>query len=132
MTEPVNLKQLSGDIVADQAARYAAARRVADEEGIRIKHFRPLVLDTPEGDAFLHQGGITVAYRKLSTDSFIEVSTALCSHHDTYNRKVGTLLAVEQFANLRRIRVPVFDLTPEEAVDSLFGSHLTFVAETLH
>jgi hypothetical protein len=132
MTESVNPKLSSGDIVENQAARYAEARRVADDEGIRIKHFRPLVLGSPEGDTFLHNGGITVAYRKLSTDSFIEVSTALCSHHDTYNRKVGTLLAVEQFANHRRIRVPVFDLTPEEAVDSLFENHLTFVEETVH
>jgi hypothetical protein len=131
MNESVNLKQLSGDIVENQAERYAAARRVMEEDGIRIKHFRPRVVGSPEGDEMLHNGGLTVAYRQLNTDSFVEVSTALCSHHDTYNRKVGTLIAVEQFANHRRIRVPALDLTPEEAVDSVFENHLTFV-ETIH
>jgi hypothetical protein len=131
MTESVNLKQLSGDIVENQAERYAAARRVMEEDGIKIKHFRPYVVGSHDDETMLHNGGITVAYRQLKTDSFVEMSTALCSHNDTYNRKVGTLIAVEQFANHRRIRVPALDLTPEETVDSLFEDHLTFV-ESIH
>jgi hypothetical protein len=131
MTESVNLKQLSGDIVENQAERYAAARRVMEEDGIKIKHFRPRVVGSHDDETMLHNGGLTVAYRQLKTDSFVEVSTALCSHNDTYNRKVGTLIAVEQFANHRRIRVPALDLTPEETVDSLFEDHLTFV-ESIH
>jgi len=117
----------------DEAARYTSARRAIEEEGITVKHFRLHVLtppahlhDTPHLVAS-HTGGITVAYRQLKTDSFIEVATALCSDRDIYDRKIGTTLAVEQFMNLRRIRVPSFGADPAAAIEQLFRGYTTFI-----
>ena len=107
------------------AKRYLAARRVIDETGLQIKHFRPRFL-TDAGVMVFHKGGITVAYRQLPTDSFIELATAVCSPRDIYHRKVGTSLAVEQFANMHRIRVPVYGLQPHEVVERLFREYTTF------
>ncbi|MBU9199836.1 hypothetical protein KTD31_00285 [Burkholderia multivorans] len=119
-------KKLSrGEIIENQAARYEAAKRVIEDEGIRIKHFR---LKVGAGGEFFgaHKGGITVAYRQLRTDTFVELSTALCSINDVYNRKVGTVVAVEQFANLHRIRLPLFGADVDEVVEALFEGYTTF------
>ncbi len=126
MIEAQTAKLPHGDIIENQAERYTAARRVMEEEGISVKHFRLHVLG-PVQDVAMHKGGVTVAYRQLRTASFVEVATALCSDHDVYNRKVGTALAVEQFVNMRRIRVPAFGLSPAEVVESLFRGHTTFI-----
>ncbi|HDR9103466.1 TPA: hypothetical protein QDB04_000186 [Burkholderia vietnamiensis] len=114
-----------GDIIENQAARYEAAKRIIEEEGIRIKHFR---LKVGADGLFYgsHMGGITVAYRQLRTDTFVELSTALCSINDVYNRKVGTVVAVEQFVNLHRIRLPLFGANVDEVVESLFEDYTTF------
>lgn len=127
MIEAAPKKLPHGDIIENQAARYEAARRVLEEEGISIKHFR-LSCITPHGEVGSHTGGITVAYRQLNTDSFVEISTAICSKHDIYNRKVGTILAVEQFMNMRRIRVPAFGGAPSDVVEALFRDYTTFVS----
>ncbi|KWA83916.1 hypothetical protein WL29_21355 [Burkholderia ubonensis] len=128
MTEVSAPKLPHGDIIENQAARYEAARRVMQDEGIIIKHMRPTLVDV-FGEYALHQGGITVAFRQLREDSFVEISTAMCSMKDVYNRKVGTTLAVEQFMNHRRIRVPAFCLEPAEVVESLFRGHLTLIED---
>lgn len=107
------------------AERYLAARRVIADSGLQIKHFRPRMV-TATGVMVSHLGGITVAYRQLPTDSFIELSTAVCSSRDNYHRKVGTSLAVEQFDNMHRIRVPVYGLPPHEVVERLFREYTTF------
>ncbi|KVP65580.1 hypothetical protein WJ96_04220 [Burkholderia ubonensis] len=125
MTQETAPKLLHGDIIENQAARYEAARRVMQDEGIIVKHIRPHIVGDFGGVA-LHNGGITVAFRQLPTDSFVEISTAMCSQKEIYNRKVGTALAVEQFANHRRIRVPALGLPPAQVVESLFRGHLTF------
>jgi hypothetical protein len=117
-----------GATLENQAERYAAARRVLAEDGITIQHFR-LETDGPDGVFGLHHGGMTVAYRQLETDSFVEVATAICSDRDVYDRKVGTILAVEQFDNMRRIRIPLFGAKPADAVEHLFRGYLTFVDE---
>ncbi|KVP16823.1 hypothetical protein [Burkholderia ubonensis] len=128
MTQTTAPKLPRGDIIENQAERYDAARRVMQDEGITVKHIRPSIVDDFGGVA-LHNGGITVAFRQLPTDSFVEISTAMCSQKEIYNRKVGTALAVEQFMNHRRIRVPAFGLHPAEVVESLFRDHLTFVQQ---
>jgi hypothetical protein len=115
-----------GAVLENQAARYQAARRVIAEDGIKILHMR-LHAVVPEGIVASHTGGLTVAYRQLETDSFVEIATAICSEKDVYDRKVGTILAVEQFDNQRRIRVPLFGAHPTEAIEHLFGAYLTFV-----
>ncbi len=126
MIQQATQKLPHGDIIENQAARYQAARAVIETEGVRIKHYRMAVL-TEVGPVGLHNGGITVAFRQLRTDSFVEIATSLCSRHDLYNRKVGTALAVEQFMNMHRIRVPVFGATAEQAVDALFQGYTLLV-----
>jgi hypothetical protein len=121
-------KVARGATLENQAARYQAARRVIAEDGITIQHLR-LHAILPEGVVASHTGGITVAYRKLETDSFVEIATAICSEKDVYDRKVGTILAVEQFDNQRRIRVPLFGAHPTDAIEHLFRGYLTFVDE---
>ena len=102
--------------------------RVIAEDGITIQHMR-LEYDTLSGIEVQHTGGMTVAYRQLEGDSFVEIATAICSEKDVYDRKVGTILAVEQFDNLRRIRVPLFGAHPADAIEHLFRDYLTFVEE---
>ena len=107
------------------AARYQAARQFIEESGVHIKHFRPRLV-TDYGVVGSHNGGLTVAYRQLPSDSFVEIATTICSPRDGYHRKVGTALAVEQFANLHRIRVPAYGLPAHEVVENLFREHTTF------
>lgn len=115
-----------GTVLDNQAERYEAARRVLKEEGITIQHFR-LQTIAPEGFLASHTGGITVAFRQLNTDSFVEVATSLCSEKDVYDRKVGTILATEQFANMRRIRIPLFGAHPADAIEHMFRGYTTFI-----
>lgn len=118
-------KVVNAAALENQAARYQAARRVIDESGIKIVHMR-LRAVLPEGIVGSHHGGMTIAYRQLETDSFIEIATAICSEKDLYDRKVGTILAVEQFDNQRRVRIPLFRAHPVDAIERLFGNYLTF------
>jgi hypothetical protein len=121
-------KVARGAVLENQAARYQAARRVISEDGIIIQHMR-LQYAGPGGLEYGHNGGMTVAYRQLESDSFVEIATALCSDKDVYDRKVGTILAVEQFDNQRRIRVPLFGAHPADAIEHLFRGYLTFIDE---
>lgn len=117
----------------DEAARYGAARRAMEEQGIHIKHFRLSLIVPPAcphqgpGVVESQRGGITVAYRHVKNESFVEVATAICSDRDVYDRKVGTIVAVEQFVNLRRIRIPHFGEHPAKAVEQLFRGYTTFI-----
>lgn len=121
-------KVARGAVLENQAARYLAARRVIAEDGIIIQHMRLQFAGT-HGLEYAHNGGMTIAYRQLEGDSFIEIATALCSDKDVYDRKVGTILAVEQFDNQRRIRVPLFGAHPADAIEHLFRGYLTFIDE---
>lgn len=100
--------------------RYAAAREAAVAEGICVKHYRRSVIVDGER-AFLDTGGMTVAYRRNPGDSFVEVSTALCSVRDIYNKKMGTTLAMESFMNDRVVRIPLYGASPEAVIAYLFG-----------
>lgn len=111
-----------------EAAQYDAARQFMAENEVGIVHLRQQAIQ--DGELFgSHTGGITVAYRKEKNVSYMEIATAICSDKDIYDRKRGTVVAVEQFANLRRIRVPLFGAHPADAVEHLFSGYLTFVDE---
>lgn len=120
-------KVARGDVLENQSERYQAARRVIEDEGITIQHLRLRAI-VPGALLTSHTGGMTVAYRH-GNDSFVEIATAICSEQDVYNRKVGTIVAVEQFHNHRRIRIPLFGAHPVDAIEHLFGGYLTFVDE---
>lgn len=113
----------------DEAKRYAAARQFMADEGVSVMHLRLKELHPEIGLFASHTGGITVAYRRQHSTSFMEISTAICSERDIYDRKVGTIYAVEQFANQRSIRIPLFGAEPQDAIEHLFGGYLTFLQE---
>lgn len=106
--------------------RYAAARRAVEEQGIRIKHLRVQHEALP-GVLFVeNKGGLTLAYKHDPKNSFVEVSTAICSSQDLYNRKAGTVIAVEGFVEERRIRIPLCGHSPEFILDMVFCPLVTY------
>lgn len=113
-------------IIENLEQRYAAAKALMAEEGIFIKHYRPTIYLDNDEVVRVQNGGLTVAYRRRKGDSFVEIATAVCSARDMYNRKVGTVLAVEAFANNQRIRVPDFGATPGQVVNRLFCEYVCF------
>lgn len=57
-----------------------------------------------------NRGGVTIAYRKCSNwknTKMVEVSLAYCSSKDSFNKKIGTQLAVDRFVNRNTVQVPV-------------------------
>lgn len=88
------------------------ARTVAfsASNGLRVMHIQD----------FLQGGGITVVYRRLKTNSFIEISTAVCSKCDQYNKKIGRILATENFEQGKVIRVPSNGNNPASVVWGMF------------
>lgn len=112
----------------DLAQRLVEARAAIDEKGIQIRHLRKRHVFSIVGpigvtaDAILSiTGGMTVAYTHQKGDSFIEVSTAICHSNDNYNRRTGTVYAVERFQEGATIRLPLTTLTPDEVIDLTFG-----------
>jgi hypothetical protein len=77
--------------------RLAHADEVFAEKGLRIKHVRDIY----------GSGGVAVVYRRQKKNSFIELSTAICSKKDQYNKKIGRILATESFERGEVIRVPL-------------------------
>lgn len=115
-----------GGILDNLATRYAAAVAYKQEHGVLIKHFRPQQVDRAHNFGIrCNHGGLTVAFHHKRGNSFIEISTANCSFKDMYNRKAGTVLAVESFANGQRIRLQLLPgETPMDIVEHL-GSRYT-------
>lgn len=61
-------------------------------------------------DSHHNRGGVTIAYRKTSgwkNTRMVEVALAYCSPHDSFNKKIGTELAVDRFLNQNTVLVPV-------------------------
>lgn len=141
----------NNETIDNAKERYEAAKRAIDEQGILIRHIRPqmrqtmrvpaTVLAELEGLPFeeddagamvelerlatLQTGGMTLAYRQRREDSFVEVSSALCSIKDVFSRKVGATVAVEAFMAGRVLRIPNYaGVTPTELVEFLFGQFL--------
>ena len=57
-----------------------------------------------------NRGGVTIAYRKCSiwkNTKMVEVSLAYCSSKDSFNKKIGTQLAVDRFLVGNTVMVPV-------------------------
>lgn len=124
--EPTDNLRHNGRALENQEARAQAANEVIALEGLSIQHFRTVTLPP----ACLHgyepavhpRGGMTVAYRQLKDNSFVEIATTICSSAADFNRKIGKTLAVENFKAGHVISVPnVFD-TAEELVHYLFGN----------
>ena len=84
--------------------------------GIKVKHFY-------DRDAWSPQlGGFTVVYSKSNRDSFVVLSTAVCSTQERYCRKTGKTLAVKNYLQDKCITLPVPKwMTASEVIHAYFS-----------
>lgn len=90
--------------------RLAHAVAFSIENNLRVKH----VQNFNEG------GGVTIVFRRLKSNSFIEIATALCSKRDHYNKKVGRILATESFERGEIVRIPSYGRNSAMILSSMF------------
>lgn len=108
------------------AERYLAAREFCTKEGLSTRHVRIRVMSVFGPEGVSQKGGMTVVFRQKKGDSFLEVAAVPCSANDLYCRKIGTVLATEEFANARVMRIPnYFNEAPVDVIDALFGQFLS-------
>jgi hypothetical protein len=96
--------------------------------GLTVAHFR-VGAATPFGLSQSHLGGVTVAYRHKSTNTFVELATAICRDDEVFSRKLGTQVAVEQFTLGHVIRVPLYGRAAAAVVAELFDAITTIEPE---
>ena len=75
------------------------------------------------------RGGFTVAYRarsNYSNSKMVECAVSTCSVEDTFNKRIGTQLALDNFANGRTIDLPI--LAVYTANDITFAVKACFIA----
>jgi hypothetical protein len=90
--------------------RLAGANELIAENKLRILHIQNVILG----------GGVTIVYRRLFGNSFIEFSTAICSKNDQYNKKIGRILATESFERGEIVRIPSYDHNPTLVLTRMF------------
>jgi hypothetical protein len=66
------------------------------KHGLRVMHFRPNE----------HQAGMTVAYQQTNRNT-IQVATAIVHPFDTFTKKVGTRLAIDNFVGGQTAYLPI-------------------------
>lgn len=85
--------------------------------GLKVAHFR--------SDALSHSArDTTVVYRPRQDERHtIEVSTAVCSEHDAFDRKQGTQLALSRFLTGQRVNLPPnkYEQSDYELLEGIFG-----------
>lgn len=115
-----------GGILDNLAVRYAAAIAKKVEENILVKHYRPTLINLDSGlGVRSNMGGVCIAFRHKRGDSFIEMATANCSMNDMYNRKAGTVLAVEALMNGQCVRLQLLPGETPADVVAPFGERYT-------
>lgn len=68
------------------------------------------------------KGGLTVAFRKVSryrNGKMVEVAVATCSRQDTFSKKIGTQLALEQFFDERTILLPLLEYNDPREINGI-------------
>lgn len=68
---------------------------------LKVKHFYDRDAWSPS------LGGFTVVYHQAKRNSFVTLSTAVCSSKERYCRKIGKSLAVDNFVAGKTITLPV-------------------------
>lgn len=86
---------------------------------IKILHFRP--------ESGSLKGGLTVAYTHDASDSFIVMSTAICSSRDPFVRAVGRTIAINNYFAGNTIKFPYNKylqetVSPNEFIRSIVSS----------
>lgn len=79
------------------AERKVAAAAAIEQHGLRLQHIK---------NHNIPYGGVTVVYQHKDHQSFISVSTAVCSENDMFNCSIGRVLAVENFIAGKTITLP--------------------------
>jgi hypothetical protein len=102
-----------------------------NETDIRYVHIRAYNdvwdIDTNDGPTVKPKGGVTVAYFWRRGMSFIELSTAVCSEHDYFDKLIGRNLARMDFFAGKTIRIPYTKDTkkranPTQVIRKFFGN----------
>jgi hypothetical protein len=89
------------------------------EHGLKVVHIRP------DSDVFAGRG-MTVAYRDVNRN-VIEIATAIVHTTDTFTKKIGTRIAVENFIAgrtvfVRKLRNTGYPVSSAESLQLLFGA----------
>lgn len=90
--------------------RLARAVAFAAKNDLRVKHVQN----------FNDGGGVTIVYRRMKPNSFIEISTAVCSKRDQYNKKIGRILATESFERGEIVRIPSYGYNSATLLSIMF------------
>lgn len=98
--------------------------------GVRIVHLLPdrlamAAAAAPEGRMHPSRGtGLTVAYRpSVRSPAVLEIATAICRAGDTFSRKMGTKLAIENFQSGRTVFVPAIpERGPVASIFDMFAN----------
>lgn len=93
---------------------YRSFQEAARAEGVVLKYIfnrmRP-------------KGGLTVAYRldkpERKNSLMVEIATAYCSEHDTFNKSYGAQLALDNFFSGRTMFLPLASPTRDFIDDNL-------------
>ena len=68
-------------------------------------------------------GGLTIAFRKVKPNqrstNMVDIAVATCSYADTFNRKIGTEIALTKWFNCETIQLPLSDGLPNEDLNGL-------------
>lgn len=93
-----------------------------EQNNIRIRHFKSQ-LNNPFG-------GISVAYQHDPRNSFVKISTSVCSAKDQFNTKIGRVLAIENFMNQKTICLPYSKKIDDMEINYFIGSIFSYFNET--
>lgn len=94
------------------AAREAETLAIMEELGIEVRHFNT------ENQ---HKGGVTIAYQYIQGNSYVTIATSLCSKNDSYDKKIGRTLAVENFVSGKTVNIPYSDNTEDCSPGNYIG-----------
>ena len=102
---------------ADRAIKKKALETLVKEHNLQFAYVR-------EGGEYYTpepKGGMVIAYKVPENGgTIVEVSTALCSKHDVFDKLEGKVLAASNFAEGKRVKVKV-------SKDRKYGQDLAFM-----
>lgn len=85
------------------------------ETGVRIIHINRVATGGPS---------MTVAYKEINK-SHIKIATSVCHKSDSFDKKIGTKLAVNNFLDGKTIIIPNPKYNVTEALKEMFGDPVT-------
>lgn len=98
----------------DLKKRQAAARQYREENKVRILHLPTLVGEKYDVPQVATKGGMTLAYILSPYGGQVTVATAVCHSSEGYDRKKGSMHAVENLMANRAVTLPVAKYMQEQ------------------